>query len=100
MARPLRIEYPGAIYHVTTRWNARQSIYQDDKDRLRFLEILDDVMIRFNWSCHGMGIYVCGDKQTYRASLHYDQSYSPIIKFCKEENVIMQDPVTLWSDNG
>jgi len=53
MARPLRIEYPGAIYHVTARGNARQSIYHDDKDRQRFLEILDDVVKRFNWICHG-----------------------------------------------
>jgi len=52
MARPLRIEYPGAIYHVTSRGNARQSIYQDDKDRQRFLGILDDVVKRFNWICH------------------------------------------------
>jgi len=53
MARPLRIEYPGAIYHVTARGNARQSIYHDDKDRQKFLEILNDVVIRFNWICHG-----------------------------------------------
>ena len=53
MALPLRIEYPGAIYHVTARGNARQSIYHDDKDRQRFLEILNDVVIRFNWICHG-----------------------------------------------
>ncbi len=52
MARPLRIEYPGALYHVTTRGNARQSIYHDDKDRQRFLEILYNVVIRFNWVCH------------------------------------------------
>jgi len=53
MARPLRIEYLGAIYHVTARGNARQSIYHDDKDRQNFLEILNDVVIRFNWICHG-----------------------------------------------
>lgn len=52
MARPLRIEYPGAIYHVTARGNARQPIFQDDKDRQRFLGILGDVVIRFNWICH------------------------------------------------
>lgn len=33
MARQLRIEYPGAIYHVTVRGNAQQNIFQDDKDR-------------------------------------------------------------------
>ena len=32
----LRIEYPGAIYHVTSRGNARQAIYKDDADRHRW----------------------------------------------------------------
>ena len=52
MARPLRIEYPGAVYHVTSRGNARQDIYLDDKDRLRFLKIVQQVIDRFNWLCH------------------------------------------------
>lgn len=33
MARPLRIEYPGAFYHVTARGNGRAAIYLDDDDR-------------------------------------------------------------------
>jgi REP element-mobilizing transposase RayT len=53
MSRPLRIEYPGAVYHVTTRGNAGQTIYRDDRDRRRFLEIIEDVVKRFNWICHG-----------------------------------------------
>jgi REP element-mobilizing transposase RayT len=40
MARPIRIEYPGAIYHVICRGNNRQGIYRDDKDRRRYLEKL------------------------------------------------------------
>ncbi len=40
MARPLRIEYPGAIYHVTCRGNERKEIFRDNSDRKRFLEIL------------------------------------------------------------
>lgn len=40
MARPLRIQYPGAVYHVTCRGNERRGIYKDDKDRKAFLEIL------------------------------------------------------------
>lgn len=40
MARPLRIEYPGAIYHVTCRGNERREIFRDNSDRKRFLEIL------------------------------------------------------------
>lgn len=51
MARPLRIEYPGAVYHVTSRGNARQKIYADDRDRKMFLDVLDDVVDRFRWLC-------------------------------------------------
>jgi REP element-mobilizing transposase RayT len=40
MARPLRIQFPGAIYHVTARGNARQGIFSDNRDRERFLELL------------------------------------------------------------
>lgn len=52
MARPLRIEYPGAVYHVTARGNARQAIFLDDEDRKSFLSILGSVVERFNWLCH------------------------------------------------
>jgi hypothetical protein len=40
MARPLRIEFAGALYHVTARGNARQNIYSDDVDRQAFLELI------------------------------------------------------------
>ena len=52
MARPLRIEYDGAVYHVTARGNARKAIYKDDEDRNTFLEVLHQVNERFNWLCH------------------------------------------------
>lgn len=53
MARPLRLEYPGALYHVTSRGNARQRIFRDDHDRETFLDILAQVIKRFGWLCHG-----------------------------------------------
>jgi REP element-mobilizing transposase RayT len=40
MARKLRIQFAGAIYHVAVRGNARQVIFMDDRDRERFLESL------------------------------------------------------------
>ncbi len=52
MARPLRIEFPGAVYHLTSRGNARNNIYLDDYDRQRFLKILANVIDRYNWLCH------------------------------------------------
>ena len=52
MARPLRIEYPGALYHVTSRGNARNDIYRDDRDRANFLDIFTEIVKRYNWFCH------------------------------------------------
>ena len=52
MARPLRLEFPGAVYHVTSRGNARQAIFLDKDDRESFLGVLSSVVARFNWLCH------------------------------------------------
>ena len=52
MARPLRLEFPGAVYHVTSRGNARQVIFLDKDDRESFLGVLSSVVARFNWLCH------------------------------------------------
>lgn len=52
MARPLRIEYAGAVYHVTSRGNARENIFQDDTDKELFLEVLGSVVRRYNWLCY------------------------------------------------
>jgi len=40
MARPLRIQYPGAVYHITCRGNDRKNIFRDNIDRKKLLEIL------------------------------------------------------------
>jgi putative transposase len=53
MSRPLRIEYPGALYHVTSRGNARADIYLYDQDRQAFLDVLSEAVERFGWWCHG-----------------------------------------------
>ena len=52
MARPLRIEFPGALYHVTSRGNARAKVFTDESDYRMFLDILGFVVKRFNWICH------------------------------------------------
>jgi len=44
MARPLRIEYPGAFYHITSRGNARQNIFKTKKDFYDFLDILNKIL--------------------------------------------------------
>jgi len=52
MSRPLRIEYSGAVYHITARGNARKKIFDDDHDREMFLSTLSAVVKRYNWLCH------------------------------------------------
>lgn len=52
MARPLRIEFPGAVYHVTSRGNAQADIFLTDGDRLVFLDVLAGVIEKYNWLCH------------------------------------------------
>ncbi|MDA8105779.1 MAG: transposase [Nitrospiraceae bacterium] len=53
MARPLRIEYAGAVYHVTSRGNERKPVFKSDEDRMKFLNTLQHVNKRYNWICHG-----------------------------------------------
>jgi putative transposase len=48
MARPLRIEFPGAIYHVTSRGDRREAIFEDDVDRNVFLTTLSQALVRFD----------------------------------------------------
>ena len=52
MARPIRLEFPGAIYHVTTRGNEGDDIFVDDQDRQQFLTVLGEVVSRAGWIVH------------------------------------------------
>ncbi len=52
MARPLRIEFAGALYHVTARGDRQEPIYEDEEDRARFLGILGEVVARWGWRCY------------------------------------------------
>jgi putative transposase len=52
MVRPVRIEYAGALYHVTSRGNRREDIYLDDEDRTDWLAVLGQTCKRFNWVVH------------------------------------------------
>lgn len=53
MSRPVRIEFEFATYHITTRGDRKEDIYEDDEDRALFLKILSNVIDQFNWVCHG-----------------------------------------------
>ena len=73
MARPLRIEYEGAHYHVTTRGNERKAIFRDDTDRWKFIELLGRAVEQFDIRVHA---YVLMDNhyhllvETRRAGLN------------------------------
>jgi putative transposase len=48
MARPLRIEFPGAVYHVTSRGDRREPIFVDDEDRQALLGVVAQALSRFD----------------------------------------------------
>ncbi|NQT35861.1 MAG: transposase [Planctomycetes bacterium] len=53
MARPLRIEFAGATYHLMSRGNARQAVFSDDADQQRFVDLLEDTTVRSGWELFG-----------------------------------------------
>jgi putative transposase len=52
MARPLRINYPGAFYHVTSRGNERKAVFKSKRDREKFLEYLETATLKYNAVVH------------------------------------------------
>lgn len=66
MSRPLRIEFPGAIYHVTSRGDRREPIFDDDQDREAFLDVVGTALDRFD-SC---ALAYCQMGNHYHLVLH------------------------------
>jgi putative transposase len=54
MARKLRVEYPGAIYHVMNRGDRREAIFGDDADRKQFLGTLAEACAKAGWQVHAL----------------------------------------------
>ena len=52
MARPLRIQYEGAFYHITARGNEKKDIFTDDADRNKFIKNLESVAEKYRWIVH------------------------------------------------
>ena len=52
MTRPLRLEFSGALYHVTSRGYRREDIFLNDDDRRVWLDVLGATCLRFNWVVH------------------------------------------------
>ncbi len=72
MTRPLRLEFPGALYHGTSRGDRREPVFEDDDDRSEWLAVLADALDRFNATVYA---YCLMDNhyhvvvQTHRANL-------------------------------
>lgn len=52
MSRPLRLEFHGALYHLTARGDGREQIFLDDADRVAFLDVFAQGVEPFNWTVH------------------------------------------------
>jgi putative transposase len=53
MGRELRVQVAGGVYHLTARGNRRQRLFEDDRDRNRFLQLLSRVIEDCSWACLG-----------------------------------------------
>ena len=73
MSRPLRIEFPGAIYHVTSRGDRREPIFDDDADRQMFLETVGAALERFD----AYALAYCLMDNHYHLVLHKQQATAP-----------------------
>ena len=56
MARPLRVEFPGALYHIINRGNAGEDVFKSLRDREKFLEYLEAASSRFSIRIHTYGL--------------------------------------------
>jgi len=75
MARPLRITYPGAFYHVTSRGNERKEIFKSKRDREQFLAYLESATQRYD-----AVIYVYCLKTAEGSGLHSSRDESTPVK--------------------
>ena len=84
MARPLRIEFSGALYHIISRGIGKMTIFHKDADWKKFIDTLDKVIHRCNWICHAyclMGnhyhlLVETPDPNLSRGMKHLNQIYS------------------------
>jgi hypothetical protein len=59
MSRPSRLEFPDALYRITSRGDGLEDIYRADGDRRLFFAVLADVCERFNWWAQGLTVRSC-----------------------------------------
>lgn len=87
MPRKLRIEYPGALYHVMSRGDRREDIFLDDVDRQDFIKILAEACQKTGWQVHAYCLM---------------RNHSHLVeKVSVNDNVIFCIPrVSWWSEDG
>ena len=72
MTRPLRLDFEGALYHVTSRGDRREPIFEDDEDRRVWLELFAEALDRFQTTAYAyclMGNHYHAVVQTHRPNL-------------------------------
>ena len=52
MARKLRVQFPGAVYHLMSRGDRREDVFKDDQDRHQFLQALGEACAKTGWLVH------------------------------------------------
>ncbi len=72
MARPLRITYPGAFYHITSRGNEQKTVFKSKKDRIRFIEYLKSATERYNAVIHA---YCLMDNHYHLFWKHHQETF-------------------------
>lgn len=99
MPRQVRIQYPGALYHVMARGDRQEEIYRDDEDRRMFLEALAEACGRTGWKCHA---YVLMPNH-YHLVLLNPQADETLKVWLKTDSGLSKDAanaVTQWGNQG
>jgi len=85
MARPLRIKFHGAFYHVTSRGNERKAVFKSKRDREKFLEYLESATLRYDARIHAyclvdntiyVELHINSDLKSQHSSTRPNQSAS------------------------
>jgi REP element-mobilizing transposase RayT len=94
MARPLRIEFPGAVYHVTSRGDRGEPIFVDDEDRASLLAVVEQTMARFD----AQVLAYCLMGNHYHFVLHTRQAN--LSRLMRHLNGVTTQGYNRWQANG
>jgi len=98
MSRKLRIEYPGAMYHVMNRGDQREDIFRDDQDRQKFVSTLDEACAKTEWQV-GKDIERLGwDEDQLRARRKGHRSKVMLARRLENGQVVLEQVVVMEVD--